>query len=99
MFRNQFCRVKMIFNYSSELQLRAAKTEVHRWFLGLLHKLRQIIARTEPCQNTVAFPAPRNDFFSRKIGGQMPVVFQRILFYTSMQAVVIPAQCYQHSLL
>ncbi len=99
MLRHQGSRVGVVFKHPGELQMRPAKTEIHRGLARLPDKFRQVVARPQPGENTIALPAPRNDLFAGEIGGKMPLMLQRIFFNAAVQPVIIPAQGDQHAFL
>ena len=92
MFRHDFGRVRVIFEHARELQMRPSETEIDRGFLCVADELGQVIARSQPRENALTVPAPRNDFLTGEVRGKMPVMFLSESFDSSMHAVVIPPE-------
>src|ERR1035437_4727515 len=89
MVGNEVGGLSMIIEDPSKFQMRTSETEINGWFCGADNKLRQVISRCQPGKDSVSSPSPRNDPFSGHLGGQMPAVFQRALFNTPLQPVII----------
>jgi hypothetical protein len=46
----------VIFEHARERKIGATETEIHRGFLRMENKIRQIVARAEPGENAVPVP-------------------------------------------
>ena len=99
MVGDELRRMGVVFQHAGKFQLQPAQAEIHRGPSGGLDKFGQVVAGPQPGQNAIALPSPRNDFFPREVGIQMPAVFLGIFFNALMQAVIVPPQCQQHSFL
>ena len=64
--------------------MRTPQAEIHRRLVDGFDKFREVVARAEPGQNTIAFPAPRDDLFPGHIGVKMPAVLPRIFLNALM---------------
>jgi hypothetical protein len=63
--------------------------------LGYFHATEN--ARTQPGQDAVTIPTPRNNLFPHQIPGQPPALFLRIFFNAAMPLVIVPTQHQQHA--
>ena len=97
MFRRQPRVRRVIKQHARKFQMRPAKTEIHRRLFRLRHKLRQVIPRPKPCQNSISLPPPGHDLLLRRVWAQMPAMFLRKPGDTPVQPVVIPAQREQNT--
>ena len=79
--------------------MRTPETEVDGGFFFGLDKLGQIVAGAKPGQNAVAFPTPGNHFLTREVCVQVPAMFLRVFFDSTVQPVIVPAQRYQDTFL
>ena len=98
MFRRKVRRADMIGQHARERQMRPAKTEIHGRLFYLHHKISQIIACSQPRQNPVALPSPRDHFFLGHVRAQMPALFLRVFGNALVQTMIIPAHGQQDSL-
>ncbi len=99
MLRHQLRGLGVILQHARITQVRPPEAEVHCWLGCVFDKVRQVVPRTQPGQDAVAFPAPGNDLFAREIAGEVPVVFQGEFLDAAVQAVIIPAEHQQDALL
>ncbi len=99
MFRREFGRMTVVFQHPREFQMGAAETEIHGGQVRCPHKLRQIVAGTQPSQDAVALPAPGNYLLPRVVRIKMPTMFQGIFFNAFVKTVIIPTEGQQHAFL
>ena len=92
MFGDELCRMRMIFEHARVLQVRTAEAEVDGRLFGVTHEFGEVIAGAKPGEDTVAFPAPRDDFFANEVGRKVPAMFLGKPFDAAMHAVVIPPE-------
>src|SRR5262249_37622456 len=91
MFGRQSRALRMVHQHTWKPQVRPAKAEIHRRLPRAHNKVREIVTRTKPGENTVTFPTPGNDFFTCHVTAKVPAVFLGVTFNTAMQALVVPA--------
>lgn len=89
----------VVLKDTRQAQVRSTEAEVDRWLSGAHDELGEIIAGTEPCENSLTFPAPWDNLFASDVGAEMPPMFLGVVFNAAVNAVIVPAQCQKNSLL
>src|SRR5262249_41208469 len=89
----------VVLEHARKIQVRPAKAEVDGGLSSGADEFREVVSRAEPRENAVAFPAPGNDFFARKVCGKMPAVLLREFFDPAVHAVIVPSKRNQDPLL
>lgn len=73
-------------------QVQPAEAEIYGRFCGVDHIFGEITTCTQPGQDAIALPTPRNDLFLGYVRAQMPVIFLRVLLDALVQTVIIPSE-------
>jgi hypothetical protein len=99
MFRNHSGGVGVLFEHALKRPVRAAETEIHRGRAHGPDELGEVVASTEPGENAVSLPAPRDGLLPAEVGGKMPAVLLCVFLDAAVQAVIVPPKGHENTFL
>ena len=100
MLGDELPRLRVVLHDVGEGQMRPAQREIDRRLFHRGDEMREVVARGQPGEHAVAFPAPRDHLFmDDAVRGEMPAVLRGIGRDALQQPMVIPAERDQDVLL
>lgn len=91
--RDELAGLRVVLHDVREGQVRPAQREIDGWFFHGRDEVREVIARGEPRENAIAFPAPRDDLLvNDAVRREVPAILGGISRDALQQAVIIPTQ-------